>query len=225
LVALLMLMFGGFQIRASTGRLIAEARRENVLELVLTAGLKPEEILQGLKHGQFALYRRLYAFCGLVFTLLMIAGVMLRPLNSLSLITYLTVWSWFFYGLYRTCNRLHGGNLWISLNLGRPPYSIAKLWLPSLGSFGYLGYHIYNNRSLGYPLWSPFPFGTMTEVVIVIFASLILMLCYYYGFGHYTEEMIASHLAEVASSPVPDPSDERIAKWDRSEPFPTPKDK
>jgi len=219
LAALILSMLLKFLIKASTGRIAGETRRENILELVMTAGLKPTDILQGLRHGLSQLYWRHYCFGVLAFLILMLSGLTLRPFSNMELSTYLITWAWLFYLLYRSWAKLSVQTVWKSLNLGRPAYSIAKTWTPHLGGGLWVCYLLFGKKGfLGYSTLSQFPFGNYLEFSLVIVSSLAIALCIYYDTDE-SAQMIVDHLPEIAASPVPDPSDERIATWDESQPF------
>jgi hypothetical protein len=212
-------------VSSSAEKVMADARREGLLELVLTSPLTPKDFVHHLEAGILQLYRRLYWVLVGLFSLLAIAGGQLRSFNIQAIISYALIWAWIFYGLHGAYFRPKTRSLWVALNLGRPNYSVAQMWLPSFSMITYLAVDMLLSRQRSsYDFFSQFPWGNGIETFTIVFISFILLPLTSITYDDFTEETLLTHFREVATHPLPDPGDERIAKWDRAKIFPTPKD-
>lgn len=224
-LAIMLALIFQLYLRSSAERILAEARQQGLLELVLTTELSPKEFIMNLESGVQTLYMRLYLLMNLATALLCLAGSTLRPLDSMATTAYVIVWAWVFCFLYCSFYGKKDRSFWIALNLGRPSYSVSQLWMPALIMLTYQSINLFYLRTSGsYAFFSKFPWGNAEEMVLLIFGSVVGLALTNASFDDFTKDTLLSNFRAIAAEPIPDSNDERIAKWDRTKPFPTPKD-
>ncbi len=202
-------------------RIMAEARRTGLLELVLTAGLPPPEILRSIHAGVVALYSRLIYFLTACLLVLAALGAQVRTLNAFASCTYCVAWVWLFFAIHRLWFGSKARSVWIALNLGRPSYSVGYRWVPVLGVIAYLLVHIVGRvpqSAISY--LRDFPFGNMAELIFVGLGSFILLPLSSIHTDDFSDDVLLGNFRQVAAELLPDPRDSRIEKWDTGKPFP-----
>ncbi len=193
---------------------IARERRDGTLELLLTTPLQPAEILDGLQKA-FADQLRPVRRTALVFFCIMAAmGFCIQPWNPLAVAVYLILWAmlgWFV--IARPRNQMTSV-AWVALISGRAGYALKRLhnvgyfWLLWLLFYGRLVARALTKSS------TPFPEGTVTELIVVsLFGIVVLLGSLIRWGGNPLENSIAAEMRTIAQRPILDPQDPRFRKW------------
>lgn len=203
----------------TVGRRIGEDRRSGVLELLLTTGLSPREIVEGQRRGVRRMFWPVVMGVFRVLFLLSLGSLLLRgEVGGWAWSSFLLAWivlSGFLHGVLNADIRV----MWISLNSARPALAVFKAFgefggiavgmLPSLFMFG---------GELLIQFLIQFPSGLWLEwffICAVGLTALVTILVNRYLFGWKTiEKRLIAEFRSIAAEPVPEKSDPRFKYWD-----------
>ena len=205
----------------TVGRRIGEDRRSGVLELLLTTGLSPKEIVEGQRRGA----RRMFwpvlmgVFC--ILFLLSLGGLLLRgEVGGWAWLSFLLAWILLFGFLRKVLNMYHILVMWISLNSARPAFAVFKAlvdlggWLvgilPSLFIFG---------GEILIEFLDQFPSGSLGELFFICASGLFVLMAILvnrssFGWKTSIENRLIAEFRSIAAEPVPEKSDPRFEGWD-----------
>jgi hypothetical protein len=165
----------GWLTRHAAAQEIGQARRDGVYELLLTTPLTPRDIVHGTLESLRWRFRALANFVLSLNALMMLGGLVVRGWNASALFVYLSIWlflltwSW---SLGHSWSRVLPV-MWVSLNCGRPAYSVWRASGPS-GSSWWLWiwvWNLYNFRLLPGGI-QRFPTGSEGELAWTLFFVL-----------------------------------------------------
>jgi len=229
LTASLLLASLAWIIRQTAAKTLGDARHDGSYELLLTTPLGPGEMVAG---GLDALRCRFQAAgrCVLVLnTLMMLAGLALRPWQPRALFVYFVIWAWLLFGSWclawdwRGCLTV----MWAGLNSGRPALAVWRAtglrshwwWIPA--NFFTFKIIFFNFKA------SSFPTGSGNEVRFASMAAVLLLLALLNRSRNSAcslrakqERRLLSEFRDIVREPVPDPDDRRFKKWNYRERFP-----
>lgn len=206
------------------GRRIGEDRRSGVLELLLTTGLSPREIVEGQRRGVRRMFWPvLMGVFGALF-LLSLGSLLLRgEVSGWTWVSFLLAWillSGVLHGVLNTDIRV----MWISLNSARPAFAVFKAlgefggfvvgMTPSLFMFGgdLLGEFLIQFPSGSWlELFLICGFGVMVLATILLNRSLFVSL---FGWETSIGKRLIDEFRSIAAEPVPEKSDPRFKGWD-----------
>ena len=204
----------------TVGRRIGNDRRSGILELLLTTGLSPREIVEGQRRGVRRMFRPVIMGVFRVSFLLSLGSLLLRgEVGGWTWVSFLLAWvalSCFIRG-YSYAD-IHV--MWISLNSARPAFSVSKAFgglLAQLWVFPLL--FMYGDDFL-----IRFPSGSGLEVVffcalgLIGFAVIVLPKVWPSFFRDASmadmERRLIDEFRSIAAEPVPEKSDPRFKGWD-----------
>lgn len=210
----------------TVGRRIGEDRRSGVLEVLLTTGLSPREIVEGQRRGVRRMFWPVLMGVFRVLFLLSLGSLLLRgEVGGWAWVSFLLVWillSGFLHGVLNVDIRV----MWISLNSARPVFAVFK----ALGEFGGFGFVVGMTPSLfmfGGDLLGEFliqfpsgswlelflicGFGVMVLATILLNRSLFVSL---FGWETSIGKRLIDEFRSIAAEPVPEKSDIRFKGWD-----------
>ncbi len=199
----------------SAARQVAEDRGSGSLELLLTSGLTPQEIIE----GQERLLKRsarpiLYAVAAM-FAVFILLGALDRNWNVYAWCTYFLGWvsiaclgPWMnLQGVWTTW--------WITLNTGRPAFALQKYLWQGGGILSAVVQAILNANKL-----TKIPYGTEFELLMAGLIAGVLLAFAVAARGSTKKqehrEKILTDMREIAAEPVPDPNDPRLKSWNPS---------
>jgi hypothetical protein len=211
--------------RQTAAKLLGDARHDGSYELLLTTPLEPGEIVSG-GLDTLRCHFQTVGQCVLVLnTLMMLAGLALRPWQPRALFVYSVIWAWLLFASWylawdwRGCLTV----MWAGLNSGRP--ALAAWRATGLRSYWWL--IACNLSTLKIIFSSAFPTGSVGEVMFASTAAVLLVLALLIrfhtpanSFRAQRERRLRSEFRDIVREPVPDPDDRRFKKWDHSERFP-----
>jgi hypothetical protein len=200
----------------AAARRLAADRRDGALELLLTSGLGPAEMLAGQRAALRHQFRPVkWGLFGLLVGM-GLAGLLTRRWTTPGLVSYVVVWCALFAWCWRPTQRFAPQAMWVAANCGRPLYGVFRaggkwnrLWMlywfwSMANTFGRFG-----GRARS------FPAGTITEmwvtVAIVLFVLLVL-LSQPKGAKTMADALIAQ-LRRIAQEPLPKRDDPRFKEW------------
>jgi ABC-type transport system involved in cytochrome c biogenesis permease component len=194
---------------------IGNDRRDGALELLLTTPLKEDQIVEGQIDAIKAQFQSLrFTVLGLCLVM-MVAGLFTRTWTVNAVISYLLIWGlfviWCIYSPHRAVPRA----MWIALNSGRPMFALFRL---QTNIWGWV-WLVINGRNMSRALTGlsyQFPSGSVSELVLVCFGSVMFFLIFA-AFQQSPSELLGILVREmrsIAQEPVPEPNDPRFKKWD-----------
>jgi ABC-type transport system involved in multi-copper enzyme maturation permease subunit len=219
MVALLTNAIVGWLMALAAATRMAEDRRSGALELLLTAPLSPEQILEGQRQALRTGFHPLL-WCLLVVNAIWAgAAIPLRDWNGLALVVYGEIWATMVclvivVARSQTIPRV----MWAALNSARPLFSLTKVVSPPI-LLVVFGQVLVGVSQSGWP--SNFLQGTEAELCVgsaVLILAMTGALCS--GRSHGVSDRFKRELRAIAQEPVPEPSDPRFKKWDASKRFP-----
>ena len=228
LTASLLLASLAWIIRQTAAKLLGDARHDGSYELLLTTPLGPDEIVSGALE---ALRSRFQAVgqCALTLnTLMMLAGLALRPWQPRALFVYSVIWAWLLFGSWCLAYDWRGclTVMWAGLNSGRPALATwrasglrAQWWVIVCNLFT-LKIIFFNFNASAFPTGSgiEFPFASMAAVALLL--GLLPRLLPANSLRSRQERRLLSEFRDIVREPVPDPDDRRFKKWNYRERFP-----
>ena len=222
ITAMVMKMVLDAAISQTAARRIGYDRRDGNFELLLTTPLSPTDIIQGQVTAVREQFRPLRHFVLGLYTLMLLGGFLTRTWNTAAVVTYLMVWTVFFFWCSGDGTNKVPLIAWIAANTGRPNFAVFRS-SGGIASWFWIIFQLRNLGSLGGRL-SGFPTGSFTECVIVVFIGIVILIIAI-AFSSYGSDMHSQfvwHLRSIVQEPVPDPHDPRYKKWkDVKEPFPS----
>lgn len=193
----------------------ANSRRDGAFELLLTTPHSTEEIVEGHFEGRRVQFRPVVRLLLMLEVVMATAGLLTRPLSPLGHVTYWCIWA--VLGLWTWSLRGNGvGSVrvaWTALNSARVTFAMrgnSSGW----GSWWTWGWLLWNARR-GLGLLNDFPTGSVVEVVIVGFVTLMVFLlnaAKFAGTNPQTRRLI-TEFREIIREPIPDPDDPRYKNW------------
>ncbi len=201
------------------GRRIGEDRRSGILELLLTTGLSPKEIVEGQRLGARLLFRPVFFWVFAVLFLLSLWSLLQRDVEGMAWVSFLLAWSILFSLTYSIVSdrqsSLDVQVMWNSLNSARPAYAVWKLAMPYWILPGGLFIN-FDDILIRFPTGRPvevFLFGFMI-VLMALLSGIELLNKRLYGKGPLVEEKLKTRLMDefrsIAAEPVPEKSDPRF---------------
>lgn len=203
----------------SSANRMAQDRRNQAFELLLTTPLEVHQIVQGEMLALYHLFRHLFIGAIAVCVSLMVWGFFWRQWTPWALVNYLLAWSVILGCLVRRVWPKNYKNsvrtIWAGLNTAEPALSVAKGWNWN----AYLLWMIFV-LSGSFRHVQPFPTGHPMESVIV---ALVAM--FYFGityFSHHlsgevwsdqVEKLLLEDFRLIVVEPIPDPKDPRLKNW------------
>jgi hypothetical protein len=206
------------QYAAAAG--LAMGRHEGGYELLLTTPLDPDRIVS----GQLRALRRHFLAPGLLIlgfeTILMLAGLFVRPWKTSALVVYFGIWAWLLFWTWLQTMAPRGAllSMWGGLNTGRPATAAWAAF--GLKSWGWLWF-FYSFRYALSGLRS-FPSGSVGEIIMVILGSLFVLptLLHSRQSNEFLRQRLVSEFRDIVREPLPDPHDPRFKHWKIRERFP-----
>ncbi len=205
----------------TVGRRIGEDRRSGVLELLLTTGLSPREIVNGQRRGVRRMFWLVLMGVFRVLFLLSLGSLLLRgEVEGWAWVSFLLAWIALSGFLHGVLNMYHIRVMWISLNSARPAFAVFKVLgesggfvvgiLPSLFMFG---------GDLLSEFLIQFPSGSWLELFFICALGLfvlgmILVSRSLFGWETLIEKKLIAEFRSIAAEPVPEKSDPRFKGWD-----------
>jgi hypothetical protein len=203
-------------VSLAASRRMAADRRDGSLELLLTTPLNPAEILAGQQAALAVQFRPVrFALCG-VFLAMLLGGFFTRSWTSPGAITYLALWSVFFFWCWRSTQRSAPLAMWIAANCGRPLYggfrkggAWNRIWTI------YWFWMLFNHFGGVGGFARSFPRGTAAEMIITL-SILVWVLVWFYATHRGSPPMadpFVSQLRSIAQEPLPERNDPRFKEW------------
>lgn len=218
----------GWIVKFTAAKTIGDSRRSGSLELLLTTPMSHLDFVRGqlvALREQFApVIHALLAVNGVM----VIAGLMLRRWELISLVLYLLIWVGL---IFWTVSLAHGNRrsslvmLWDALVCGRPAYVVLR----QLGFENQLLGVIYLFfvggqliRALAGPGFRRYPTGSVGECVFLILVLFVWFVIWRSNLKRVqkVEDRLAIRFRTIAAVPVPEPSDPRYKHWKSGEAFP-----
>ena len=214
--ALILLAGLDWSISLAASRRIAADRRDGSLELLLTTPLSPANILAGQQAAVAEQFRPVkLAVCGL-FLAMLLGGFWARPWTWQGMVTYVALWSVFFFWCWRSTRRSVPQAMWVAANCGRALYTGFRqggAW-NRVWTFYWFWMVFRNFQSLG-GLGRSFPSGSTLEMGITLSVlTWLLLMLYAVNKSHPSmADLLVSQLRSIAQEPLPERNDPRFKEW------------
>jgi len=206
----------------SAAQHIARERRDGTLELLLTTPLAPDHMLDGLQDAFADQFRSTRRTAFVFFCFMAATGFFARRWNPVAVAVHIILWAmlcWFV--ITRPRNGMTSV-AWVALVSGRAGYALRRLH--NLGYF-WLIWMLFHIRLFAKAIGkssTPFPEGTVTELVVFSLFGLFFLLGSLNRWGgNPLQNSIAVDMRAIAQQPIPAPQDPRFRRWkDIRQPFP-----
>ena len=196
----------------AAARTVAELRRKQTIEHLLTTPLRVEQIVDGQIEALRIQFRKI-KFTALILNLCMVlVGLCVRSWNWRALAEYFMIWAFFIGWSQQQSIASSLTALWAGLVTGRPMLAANRL----IGGMSYL-WQFYNFRFFFNSL-AHFPSGSVTEFVIVTFVAIIFLIIYVYQRKSGLEAplmrgQLIDNFRKIATEPLPEANDPRLKNW------------
>jgi hypothetical protein len=204
----------------AASRRFGEDRANGSLALLLATRLSVAEIVGGCHAALREQFRPLLR--GLMIGSAILAAVPLFTYtwnHWFGLVVYAIIGAFVGYLGFRSRMHIISKAIWVSLNTGRPIYSVWRTF--NVGWWWtILAYNIFISRSLV----GGFPSGSGTELIVVGFVAVILLIVLLSEslsdeYGRF-QWLLVKYFHDLSMLPVPSASDPGWKKWDMKSPFP-----
>lgn len=205
----------------TVGRRIGEDRRSGILELLITTGLSPREIVEGQRRGVRRMFWPVLMGVFRVLFLLSLGSLLLRgEVGGWAWVSFLLAWVTLSGFLHGFLNTYHIRVMWISLNSARPAFAVFK----ALGELGWFVVGILPSLFMfGGELLSEFliqfPSGSWLELFLICALGLVVLVTILvnrssFGWKTSIEKRLITEFRSIAAEPVPEKLDPRFKGWD-----------
>ncbi len=218
----------GWIVKFAAAKTIGDSRRSGTLELLLTTPMSHLDFVRGqlvALREQFAPVIRALLVVNAV---MVIAGLLLRRWEPISLVLYLLVWAGL---IFWTVSLAYGNRrtslvmFWDALVCGRPAYVVLRQLGFENQLLGVIYLFVVGGqllRALAGAGFRRYPTGSLGECVFLILVLFVWFVIWRSNLKKLqkVEDRLAIRFRTIAAVPVPEPSDPRYKHWKSGEAFP-----
>jgi ABC-type transport system involved in cytochrome c biogenesis permease component len=200
-------------------RRFGDDRANGSLELLLATRLSVAEIVGGCHAALQSQFRPLLRALMIGSVILAVVPLFTYTWNHwFGFLTYAIIWGFVGYLGFRSRMHVISKAIWVSLNTGRPIYSVWRTF--NVGWWwAILAYNFFISGSLV----GGFPSGSATELIVVSFIAVILLIVFVSEslsdeYGRF-QWLLVKYFHDLSMLPVPPAFDPGWKKWDMKSPF------